>query len=94
MNFLHSDFNGGPQDMALVQLSSQANVMLLDDANFANYRRGRSFNYFGGWATTSPIRLQPPRQANWHVVVDLGGYGGQVRASVQVLKRTSDGSLI
>ena len=89
MNFLHTDFIGGPNDVAVVILSSQANVMLLDDCNFSAYRRGSSFNYCGGWATRSPVRLSPPRHGHWHVLVDLGGYAGHVRASIHIARAGS-----
>jgi hypothetical protein len=85
MQFLHSDFNIGPDDVVQVSLDKQANVLMLDDINFANYRRGGRYSYFGGLAKRSPIRLSPPRQGRWHVVVDLGGYGGTVRASILLL---------
>lgn len=87
MRFLHTDFRGGPSDTAVVTLDSQANVMLLDDLNFHAYRRGASFRYLGGLAKKSPVRLSPPYHGQWHVVVDLGGYGGSVRAGVRILHR-------
>ena len=87
MDFLHSEFTGGPGDVALVTLEGQANVMLLDDLAFAAYRNGGSFSYFGGWATRSPVRLLPPRYAHWHVVVDLGGRAGSVRAGIRIVCR-------
>ena len=31
MEFLHSEFDGGPNDTVLVTLDAQANVMLLDE---------------------------------------------------------------
>ena len=87
MNFLHTEFHGGPSDIAVVTLDAQANVMLLDDHSFHAYRRGASFRYSGGLAKTSPFRLSPPHDGHWHVVVDLGGYAGKVRAGVQILRR-------
>ncbi len=87
MNFLHSDFTGGSDAVALVTLDGQANVFLLDDSNFACYRQGRSFSYYGGWATRSPVRLSPPHYGHWHVVVDLGGYSGTIRAGIRVIER-------
>ena len=85
MTFLHTAFSGGSESTVVVTLTGQANVMLLDDGNFSAYRAGRSFNYYGGWATRSPVQLVPPRRAHWHVVVDLGGHGGTVRAAVRVV---------
>ena len=89
MNFLHSEFQGGRDDIVLVTLDKQANVMLLDDSSFAAYRQGRAFNYYGGWMTRSPVRLVPPHQGHWNVVVDLGGNSGTIRASVRIVRRKS-----
>lgn len=86
MDFLHTEFDGGPNEVAVVTLDGQANVMLLDDCNFHAYRRGAAFRYAGGLAKQSPIRLAPPHGGHWHIVVDLGGYAGSIRASVQVLR--------
>lgn len=86
MNFLHYDFNLSPGDTVEVTLDKQANVRLLDDANFSNYQRGAQHSYFGGKALKSPIFLKPPHSGHWHVVIDLGGYPGTVRASVRILK--------
>ena len=85
MDFLHYSVNAGSGDIVVVTLDRRANVMLLDDVNFAAYRRGRSFRYSGGLATRSPVRLVPPHHGHWHVVIDLGGYGGTVRAAVRVV---------
>lgn len=85
MDFLHADFWGNPKDTAMVTLDCQANVMLLDDTNFASYKQGRSFNYFGGWTTCSRVKLHPPHYGHWHVVIDLGGSVGRIRASVRIM---------
>ncbi len=87
MDFLHTDFWGGANSVVLVRLDGQANVMLLDDSNFSAYQHGRSFHYYGGWATRSPVRLSPPHHAHWHVVVDLGGYAGSIRAGIRIVER-------
>jgi len=87
MNFLHSSFNGGQEHVALVTLDAQANVMLLDDVSFHAYREGRPFSYHGGWATQSPVRLSPPHDGSWHVVIDMGDRSGTLKASVRILRR-------
>ncbi len=89
MNFLHADFWIGADDIIIVTLDHQANAMLLDENNFNAYKYGRSFNYFGGWATKSPVRLSPPHHGHWHVVVDMGPYGGTVRAGIRVVGPTT-----
>jgi len=85
MRFLHRDFMGGSETVAKVTLDSQANVLLLDDNNFSSYRSGSSFQYRGGLAKRSPVLLSPPYHDHWHVVVDLGGYTGTVRAAIEIL---------
>lgn len=86
MNFLHYDFNLGSNDVVEVTLDKRANVRLLDGINFSKYKRGERHTYYGGRAQRSPVRLSPPRAGHWHVVIDLGGYAGRVRASARVIK--------
>lgn len=62
-----------------------ANVMLMDVHNFQHYRQGRRFQYLGGFARQSPVRLRAPSAGHWYVVVDLGGRAGRVSAAVTVL---------
>lgn len=89
MNYLHQQLSAGPDDVIEVTLDGQANVMLLDPGNFERYRRGETFRYHGGLVNESPARLVPPHIGEWHVVVDLGGYAGRVRAGVRVLEGTN-----
>jgi hypothetical protein len=75
----------------VVQLSgSAANVLLLDPTNFARYRAADAFSYRGGLFRRSPAEIEIPRDGYWYVVVDLGGYKGRVRGSIEV--RTPDGA--
>lgn len=83
MNFLHYDLNLNARDAIEVTLDKQANVRLLDDSNFAKYKKGLKHKYFGGKSTKSPTHLKPPHAGRWHVVIDLGGYAGTVNASVR-----------
>ena len=84
MNYLHEDFSLHSGDVVVVTLDSQANVRLLDDVNFSRYQRGEQHSYFGGLAQVSPVRIPVPHAGHWHVVIDLGGYAGKIRASVIV----------
>lgn len=85
MKFLDYDINAEAGDTVMVELSRAANVRLLDPINFQRFRRGQRHQYFGGLARVSPMRLTVPHDGHWHVVVDLGGYAGTVRASVTVV---------
>ena len=85
MQFVHAGLRAGPEDLVVVNLDRQANALLLDDQAFSAYRNGSAFRYYGGWATRSPVRLRPPHSGHWHVVVDLGGLAGTVRATVRLI---------
>ena len=86
MNYLSYEFDAGPNDIIEVTLDKQANVVLLDRANFQNFRAGRRYKYQGGLSTHSPVRLNPPHQGHWYVVVHLGGYAGKISASARLIK--------
>ncbi len=86
MNFLHYDLQLGQGEAVEVTLDKQANVRLLDDINFSNYKRGQRHTYYGGLAKVSPIHLKPPNPGHWHLVIDLGGYAGTVNASVRTIQ--------
>jgi hypothetical protein len=85
MDHLHYEFDANDGDVIKVTLDRAANVQLLDSANYENYTNGRGYRYHGGYATTSPVRLAVPRAGKWHVVIDLGGGAGQVRATAQLV---------
>jgi len=86
MNFLHYQFDLDYGDIVKVTLDSQANVQLLDDLNFYNYKQGQGYRYIGGLVKVSPFTLVAPHAGHWNVVIDLGGYGGTVHASVSVIR--------
>lgn len=85
MNFLHYELELDPREGVEVTLDKRANVKLLDNVNFDNYRHGKQHKFYGGFATRSPVKLAPPYAGTWHVVIDLGGYSGTVRASVRTV---------
>jgi hypothetical protein len=70
-------------DIIEVELDKQANVRLLAEANFAKYTRGDKHQYYGGLAKASPVRMSAPHDGRWHLVIDLGGFAGTVRASAR-----------
>lgn len=85
MNFLHGNLQLTDGDIVEVTLDHPANVQLLDAANYDQYRQGKPYRYHGGYAKESPVRLEAPSSGHWHLVVDLGGGAGTVRASYSVL---------
>lgn len=84
--FLHYDLNLNKDDVVEVTLDRQANVRLMDSVNYQSYRSGAQHRYFGGHVKKSPVLLPAPGAGQWHLVVDLGGYPGTVRAKARVLK--------
>jgi len=85
MNFLHYEVDLSGNDAVKVTLDKQANVRLLDSHNFQKYRNGGEHKYHGGLAKVSPVVISAPHAGHWHVVIDLGGYAGSVRAGVAVV---------
>ena len=86
MNFLHYEVETSDGDVIEITLDRQANVRVLDASNFSSFRSGHRHTYTGGLAKRSPLRLTAPHAGRWHVVVDLGGHAGTVRAGVRVLR--------
>ena len=83
--FLHHELaRCGKGDLVEVALSGAANVQLMDAANFALYKAGSPYRYYGGYVTKSPYRVRIPHDGHWHITVDLGGGAGHVTASVRV----------
>ncbi len=85
MDFLHSRLHLNSGETVEVTLDKQANVKLMDDQNFRSYKRGERHGFYGGLAVRSPLRVRAPRAGTWHLVIDLGGYSGRVKASVRTL---------
>ena len=67
---------------------TQANVILMTDSNYADYKAGNSYTYYGGFFKRFPARLSPPHSGDWNVVLDLGGGEATVHHSIRVFKRT------
>jgi Domain of unknown function (DUF1883) len=83
---LHQEVEVGPDEEVEVYLSGPANAILLDSTNYEHYRRGEPYEYEGGFAEDSPFPIEPPHPGRWHLVVDLGGYTGHVRAGYRILQ--------
>lgn len=86
MNYSYYDLgqrNKG--EIVEVRLSAAANVRLMNFSNYSNYKNGRKHHYYGGYVKTSPYRIPIPTSGHWYVTIDLGGYAGKVKHSVNVL---------
>ena len=85
MDYLHYEFDAQVGDIAEVTLDAAANVQLMDTTNYNNYRNGQTFRYHGGYVKHTPFRLPFPHSGHWHLVIDLGGGSGRVRATARVI---------
>ncbi len=86
MNHLHRELDLTPEDVVEVTLDAPANVILLDPANFRSYSVGTGYRYYGGHTEQGTVRLPAPGAGKWHLVVNLGGYPGRVKAGFRVLQ--------
>ena len=93
MNYLHYEFDADADDVIEVILDHAANVQLLDPTNYGHYQNGRPFHYRGGYVTQSPHFVRIPHAGHWHVVVDLGGKPGTVRASARLVRAAERAAL-
>lgn len=89
MNFTHYKLGQCERgERVQVTLSGNAaNVRLMDNSNFQNYKNGRKHRYVGGLAKKSPINLEIPSSGTWHIAVDLQGLGGNVKSSIRMLPK-------
>ena len=87
MKFSYYDLKqrSGGEIVEVTLSGNAANVFLVDSSNFQAYKSGRRFKYYGGQAKRSPVRLSIPRSGRWYLVIDLGGYAGNVKHSVKIL---------
>ena len=86
MQFIKHDLGQlSGREVVEVAITSAAYVRLLDGENFRKYHYGRIPSYIGGHYKQSPVRFQIPRSGHWYVVVDLGGYAGEVSSAIRVL---------
>lgn len=84
--YLHYDFTLTTDDIVEVNLSSQTNVLFMDEANITKYRKNRDYSYIGGFVKATPFRIRPPKDGHWHIVIEEPKQKTQIRAAVRVLK--------
>lgn len=75
----------GGEIVEVILSGNAANVRLMDSSNYSSYKNGRRHTFYGGHVKKSPVRIPVPRSGHWYVAIDLGGYRGSVRSSVNVL---------
>ena len=88
MQYAYSDL-GQRQRGDVVEVTlhgNEANVVLLDSANYSAFRTGRKHRYYGGLAKRSPVHLTIPQAGHWYAVAYIPpGYRGSARAVFRVM---------
>lgn len=88
MKYLHFQLKLARNEVIQATLQQQSYLRIMDDENYANYRHGDQYRYHGGMATGSPAVIKPPVAGDWHLVIDLGGADGEVKAAVHIIQET------
>lgn len=86
MRFLHYTVRSGPDTIIQVNIDHRANIRLMDELNFHKYKLKKNYSFAGGLYDPPRAELRPSRQGEWHIVVDLEGLDGDVRAFVDLLR--------
>ena len=86
LEFIHFIVKAGPESIIQVNITQPAYVRLMDEVNFQKYKMKKRYTFTGGYASTPKVDLRPNQRAEWHVVVDLEGLDGEVRASLDLLR--------
>jgi hypothetical protein len=85
MNFQYNRLYLTTNQALKFTIDNQCNAFLVDEINFANYKSGRSFTYYGGLQNKTQFLLSPPYNGNWYWVLDTGGYSGTVNYKISII---------
>ncbi len=69
MNFQHWPMNLASGGGIAMTIDTQCDVFLVDDSNFASFKSGRDFRYYGGNQKLKQVRIRVPRSGHWHLVL-------------------------
>ena len=86
MQFLHYQVKADKDQIIQVVIDNEASVKLMDTFNFSKYQLGKTPEYFGGIYPASTVEFRVHKLDDWHVVVDLDGKMGVVKAYVNLVK--------
>ena len=86
MSHIHSQDHFEEGQTVVVNSSHQINVMLMDDSAYQSFKRGRRFNYWGGFYTHFPAKITVPHTGYWNIVLSLPpGHRANIEYSINVL---------
>jgi hypothetical protein len=70
-----------------VKMNLSANVRIMAEAAFEEYKKKAPHEFIGGYVKFSPYVVKLPDDGHWYIVVDRGGRPGAVSASVSVYQK-------
>ena len=70
-NWLRATTNWNP--FCWIGVLHAADVFLVDSTNFQKYKSGKSFKYYGGHYTKTPVHISVNGSGRWYLVVRGGG---------------------
>lgn len=86
-DFIHCREFLNSGDIAQLISDTQCNFRLMDDTNFASFRRGGGCQYYGGFFTHFPARIAAPHAGHWNLVLDIAGRRASIRSNFSVIRR-------
>jgi hypothetical protein len=66
-----------------VSLGYAANVLVLDEANYAFYKENKPYRVTGGYIERSPYKTVLPEAGHWFVIIDSGSFLSKIKALVR-----------
>lgn len=84
--FMHAREYLEAGSVVVVSCSHQCNVRVMEDSDYASFKRGGRHNYYGGFFTRLPARIPVPHGGYWNTTIDLGGGSANIRCNVSYLK--------
>lgn len=57
-----------------VELKNAADVFLVDQVNYNNYKAGRKFTYYGGHYTRNPVTITVNKTGRFYLIVRGSDY--------------------
>jgi hypothetical protein len=91
MKFTHYNlgYRSGGEIVILKLSNNSVFVRLMDSVNFQFYQIVKKHKYYGGFFSSSTVRLQIPYAGNWHIAIDQGSETSPIQALVRVFPQSS-----
>jgi hypothetical protein len=94
MQYLLYDLGTVSGGAAEVTLDYAANVLILNDENYAFYKENKPYRFIGGYIQRSPYKAALPQGGHWFVIIDSGSFFSKIRALVRFLPAAGGASVV